>query len=1200
MVVMQEPAEVSGLQQRIRAVQPNAYLVLPRLLRRVIKFDRAITGPGLRVPHYKTYVVQRETLLEIVDPDELGLTARDSLARLVILLARPEPDEVAHCSKSELFLRYWRFLFHARVDMELKRKVQDGELTPAVLRERIHRIGQTEFDEMRAVLRHEEFLLPPRDDEVVYSEFVAVYLELRYFAKGLLPYYFPASGEFARIEAAIAEDLDSAALFRETRLEGAPDPMTCQVASLSNTPMLQPAALPSHQLARYAWRMQKLVGFSDRAVTLGNLVRAAILRLWASRLAGIKQAETLRGEARALLFKLCDRLRVALRMNDSVAKSWRLHLPILLEPAAAGVWSMGARMLYDLQNVCLAHERDVYYFAFSDWFLSLGRRLLRRKLPNQREVLMTRHLRGALRRLASVRMPEENREQLEALLQDAVHHTEETMRGMYRPLISDALLKSGLQPRNVPEWIAFDKLVAELLDRIVHRGFFTIGDLRDAISRNNLKVADLSDTREFFAGDQLLRADKQLAHSLAGVYRRGEFYLRWLQSFTSLGFGTIGGRAVMRHLGFPFAGTYFGLMGLYLIPHEIQKIGKLLFGPPAQEHSASGGTQEDDPHAPNGQGEAPTADDAAEWDSQPESLPYVEEHHEPSVFDIINPSNTVFSFDLGWGQIDVPLFVPAGMFTWGLLHFPRFRVRVSRILVQFFTVIRKLIWDWPKWLLERPILQKILRSWAFLRVWRLIIKPAIPTIIAWYYLRGTGEQPGLGKIHLLGVFLSLGLLLNSRVGRDVEETTTDQIMRLLEWVRAGLIIGMVRLIFEISKRVVEGIEQLLYAVDERLRFRSGESRFTMIIKPIIALPWALVTYLVRFVIIVLLEPQVNPIKHFPVVTVSHKLTLPLIPSLGPVFEKMFNMDRKGGLAAATTFLAAIPGVFGFLVWELKENWRLYAANRPSGLRPVLIGSHGETMLRFLKPGFHSGTVPKLYARLRRAERHALRGGDKLDSLHYRDALHHVAESVERFVDRELVRVLSLSHSWEGAGVQVADVTISSNRIRIALACPERGDIPFAFAFDEISGWLVARVLESGWAAKLIPRQEWALTTALAGLYKLAGVDLIHEHVMARLPGTHAHYDLGPDYLVVWPRADYQVEIIYYLDDDEEMIPYIVKGEPDAPVPSLEMRSLFYRYVEVNWHRWVATWEADIAGEGTHAALLPGIVFLPPHSIPTEA
>ena len=47
-------------------------------------------------------------------------------------------------------------------------------------------------------------------------------------------------------------------------------------------------------------------------------------------------------------------------------------------------------------------------------------------------------------------------------------------------------------------------------------------------------------------------------------------------------------------------------------------------------------------------------------------------------------------------------------------------------------------------------------------------------------------------------------------------------------------------------------------------------------------------------------------------------------------------------SANTTALSVVwllPGIPGFLVWELKENWRLYAANRPEDLRPVTSGPY---------------------------------------------------------------------------------------------------------------------------------------------------------------------------------------------------------------------------------------------------------------------
>ena len=46
---------------------------------------------------------------------------------------------------------------------------------------------------------------------------------------------------------------------------------------------------------------------------------------------------------------------------------------------------------------------------------------------------------------------------------------------------------------------------------------------------------------------------------LDGVYRRGEFYLRWMQRISSLGFGTRIGRFLTRFAVVPFGGSYVTL-----------------------------------------------------------------------------------------------------------------------------------------------------------------------------------------------------------------------------------------------------------------------------------------------------------------------------------------------------------------------------------------------------------------------------------------------------------------------------------------------------------------------------------------------------------------------------------------------------------------------------------------------------------------
>ena len=56
----------------------------------------------------------------------------------------------------------------------------------------------------------------------------------------------------------------------------------------------------------------------------------------------------------------------------------------------------------------------------------------------------------------------------------------------------------------------------------------------------------------------------------------------------------------------------------------------------------------------------------------------------------------------------------------------------------------------------------------------------------------------------------------------------------------------------------------------------------------------------------------------------------------------------------------------------------------------------------MKPGFHSGTLPKLYAKLRRAERTAHRDGSWRPVRRHLAALHEVEQSIRHFVERELL------------------------------------------------------------------------------------------------------------------------------------------------------------------------------------------------------
>src|SRR5262249_31560907 len=162
--------------------------------------------------------------------------------------------------------------------------------------------------------------------------------------------------------------------------------------------------------------------------------------------------------------------------------------------------------------------------------------------------------------------------------------------------------------------------------------------------------------------------------------------------------------------------------------------------------------------------------------------------------------------------------------------------------------------------------------------------------------------------------------------------------------------------------------------------------------------WFFATYLIRIFINLFVEPTINPIKHFPVVTVAAKLIVPIIPDLGRFLSRQFEAVTGAWTAGLIAYLLIffLPGLAGFLVLEFKENWKLYRANRAPSLRPVAIGHHGETMLRLLRPGFHSGTIPKQFAKLRESLRRAERRGNWPSYRKQRRQLHALEASVRHF------------------------------------------------------------------------------------------------------------------------------------------------------------------------------------------------------------
>lgn len=1101
------------LERALAATDTAVLLAPPRILRRVIRFDRRLTNLGWDVPHRKSYVISRSRLFEFVSRFELELDVERDLPETVILLERPDDEDLQQQPPGNLLAEYWRLLFHIRIHTELDRLIESERLSDELVVERLSALGSTIYAEIRSVLQRENMLLPPRSDLLTYVEFAAVFLELRYFAAEQLPWWFPAIRDPDVVSAMLARDVNHEAIYAATRLEGSADRTAVirfeDEKQQDSTAPLQTTD-PLHPSPPIYWR---LIARAERIGSVGNVVKAAILRTKAAQQALPDRAQESSRLAEAELERLAKRLQPALELTDEETRDWADALIPLLEGAHRGLRSAEAKLLYDLQKVCVEHERGVYKLDLFEWVRRLGKCPLKRPLPLLRQVLVTRHLLSAARKLTVARLSGTARTRLQQLIAAAVERAQYLVRDRLRPHITGALSAEGLNPQNVPERVAFRKIVEELLDRIVERGHLSFSQLRDTISQNSLKLPDLTSLLELLTGDLLLRIDKRLALTLDGVYHRGPIYLRWSQRLSAMAFGTQFGRLITQHVAIPFGGAYVLFEFIRHIAHLITRR-----------------------HPPTSTTVQPLVS----------SVP-----------------------DLLETFLQVALL---GTFFWLLMHKTQFRRGCVNLLYWIGHGLRRAAYDWPMSMLRWPWVRRFLDSPLYVVFVSYMLKPLGLTTLILLPMEIRFRFITWATWAIL--FLIVNLLVNSPIGRYADEVITEQLLRGWRELQMRVFGAAVRAIIDLFNWLLQTIERLLYTVDEWLRFRTGERRLTLVVKAVLGVVWSLVAYLVRFCVTLLVEPQVNPIKHFPVVTVSHKMIWPLGIPLQKWLESAIGIGTfwAAWVAWATVFL--LPGVFGFLVWELKENWRLYASNRSKILRPIAIGSHGETMLRFLRIGIHSGTVPKLFAKLRAASRKAASTGKWSTVRRHRDALQHVQEKIQDFVERELLALLEESRDWCGVPLKVAEVYPATNHIAVTLSRPDEVAPPLVFEFQERAGWIVASVISEGWLENLAASDRETFWHGLTGLFKSAGVDIVWQDVIKFIGFESNWYDIAPEGLLFWPQPGQYAAVLYRLRDTGFESPLPVPIRTVVEPSPLERPQLMFGAAPVTWADWVAMWNGN--------------------------
>ena len=596
-------------------------------------------------------------------------------------------------------------------------------------------------------------------------------------------------------------------------------------------------------------------------------------------------------------------------MTGELELQWARALAPLLPPAAEGLRSVEARVLYDLQRFVDDAKRDPKVFNFTEWVLWLGKVPMLREELLAREVKLLGHLRDAVANLRRSTLPHPSRTPLDRLLTDAVHKCEKGLHDQVAPLISRAIADAKLKAENVPEQVAHQNLTAELADRIVSHGRLAFSDVRDSVSRHQLKLPDVTNPIKLESGDEMLHLDRCLALALPGVYRRAEIYFRWLQTFSSFFFGTRAGRFLTLFLILPFGAAF---LILAFLQHLAEPIA----------HAYGGDV------------------DLTVW----------------------------------------PAILGLGLVIFALLHWTALRRGVLHALEKLGDAIAQR-WSHrlaPSRPTTPPPYARLIPSFLFESFLAALLVGLLCVVLnsAFY-------------ITLLAALVTLVLvaaLLNSPVGRPWRNLTSSLLAGFQHVVWTEFLQHLGRTIHELFKEVMDFLERFYYWADEQVRFGPTNNTAWMAAKACLSLVVSAIIYVLRFVVLLLLEPQINPLKHFPTVTVAHKVLLPLVPALERVLAPHFDPFLAWALAFG--IILCIPGIFGFFVWEMSSNWRLYRANRAKNLHPIRVGSHGERVPNLLRPGLHSGTLPRLFARWHAAEvsrRHE-----------FEDKLYHVEEEVRHF------------------------------------------------------------------------------------------------------------------------------------------------------------------------------------------------------------
>lgn len=1105
----------NDIELELKSIEPRLLLVPRKVVDKVILHQRKLPAIlGLisgQFSNVDSVWTDFETLNAIAQEIEFELEIGSLPFGRILLLAKVESEMPGKFNTEQRNILYWRRIFHAEVKLKFFELKEQGLLSSTKIENKIKTIGRTVFSEALMVLEQEHKIFPEQDITDKYISFAACFAEIYRFSENLLTNYFPSIKDYESLLLIIKDDVSEDVIFQETRLTGTQNPHP--------TPETH-----AEESSEYFKRLSEQ---AEKESLLNNATESAILWTQANRVAPAELSPDTLEKAHREIRKLVKRLQSAINFNSNDFQNWESALLPLLDKADQGSFPVEARLLTELQSACEDYEQEIYRIDILSWAMSLGKKSMKRPLRFQRLIKIHQRLKEASLNAITTRLAFADRKKLETLLQLVWKQNEKKLRNEIRPIIENNLQLVGLKGEGAFGEIARRRLVEEFLDLIIEQGYLNYSELRDMISRNHLKLEDVRDASSFFKGDALLTLDENLSIQLDGIYRRSDFYLRWLEKSTALNFGTATGRTLTKFLTLPFGGSFLLIESADLINDKI-----------------SG-----------------------------ERIPDL--------------TRTL-------------AFIALGIFLFGIINNLSFRTFVFEVLLFFWKTAKFIFYKIPSALLTWNPFLSIWKSLPVQVIYSLILKPLVFTEAIALWLPKSYPYH-VGEIVL---FIGFTLLLNSRPGRLLSEFAISGVMTLGKLIQDGLISILFTIILQSFKKTIEGLEFVLQWVNDWLRLRGRAKPWQIALRGILGLLWSPIAFFLRFYTVVLIEPGINPIK-FPISSVAAKFTYPIIIPLTPEIVQFFSPfigDVLSNLFFGTT-IWLMPNLFGFLFWETKENWGLYRANRPQSLRPMAVGTHGETIPQLLKLGFHSGTIPKLFMKLRKAELEAVSRSDWRKARTLRLDLQTIKERLARFIERDLLIPMQQNNKSFIKPLRVSEISLGLNRIEAEMTgMDDNGYASFKISLELVDKILMGSVSKPGGTLALNEHQNRCLSLGIAGLYKFAGIDISKEQVTSNLPSWVSDWKISEGNLVLF--SENQSTILVPINTGEPLLKLQVKNlEKACTLNTLDAERLLFGRQPLTWQEWSEGWDRSANSLYVwplyYAGVEPDIVGNAPNRIPFD-